>query len=266
MKHIARLLILMCATLLPALSWAGSTETADSKLPAQEVKTYADRLERDLAARGANIAIVARVGRDPADLPNGINYTHVAYWVFSKITREDGTHYNGYRAYNLYQTAEDASISRLIQDNPADFFAGAHALDAGVIIPDQRLQKKLLSVISSPAYAQLHNASYAVLANPMTPQFQNCTEHTLDVLMASLYGTSDKAQIKSNIAAYFEPQPVKIGGLKRMLAPAKSAALTTQDHGNEIRTATFGAIARFMVEHDLSNQVYRYTPEGAQAF
>lgn len=121
-------------------------------------------------------------------------------------------------------------------------------------------------MIASPTYSHLHNARYSVLANPHTPQFQNCTEHTLDVLVASLYGTDDQTQIKANIAAHFDPQEVRIGALKRMLAPAASGALTTVDHGATIETATFGAIARFMATHNLSDQIYRYTPAGAEPF
>ena len=36
-------------------------------------------------------------------------------------------------------------------------------------------------------------------------------------------------QIKANIAAHFTPQPIKMGGLKRALAPAASKALTTEE-------------------------------------
>ncbi|MEM9577527.1 MAG: DUF2145 domain-containing protein [Pseudomonadota bacterium] len=266
MNRFMMLIAVVLTALLPSLTWAGSSETGEQVLPREDVARYADKLERDLAARGANVAIVSRVGRDPDDLPGGINYTHVAYWVYSKITRADGSTYKGYRVYNLYQTDGDDSVSRLVQDSPADFFAGAYALDAGVIVPDPRLQKKLLGVIASPTYAKLHNSSYAVLANPSDTRFQNCTEHTLDVLMASLYGTSDRTQIKANIAAHFDPQPIKISGLKRMLAPAASAALTTADHDAGIKTATFGSIARFMAQHDLSDQIYRFTPKGAKAF
>ncbi len=266
MNRFMMLIAIVLTALLPSLSWAGSTETGQEVLPREDVIKYADKLQRDLAARGANIAIVSRVGRDPDDLPGGINYTHVAYWVYSQMTRADGSTYKGYRVYNLYQEAEDDSVSRLVQDSPADFFAGAYALDAGVIVPDPRLQKKLLGVIASPTYTDLHNARYAVLANPSDTRFQNCTEHTLDVLMASIYDTSDRNQIKANIAAHFEPQPIKISGLKRMLAPAASAALTTSDHDAGIKTATFGSIARFMAQHDLSDQIYRYTQKGATGF
>ena len=266
MKRFMTLFLTVLAFALPSTTWAGSADTAQKQLPAAQVARFANTLQQRLAADDANVAIVARVGRDRDILPRGIQYTHVAYWVYSKFTHPDGRSYNGYRVYNLYQVEGNATTSRLVQDSPADFFAGAHELDAGVIIPDPRLQKKILKTISGPRYAQLHNTEYSVLANPMTTQFQNCTEHTLDVLISSLYDTGDKARIKANIAAHFDPQRVRIGGLKRLLAPAASAALTTSDHGAQIGTATFGSIARFMVDHDLSDQIYRFTENGAEAF
>jgi hypothetical protein len=266
MKRILSAIAIGLLSLMPSFAAAGSSEAGQSIHSAAEVAALSNRVQKDLASRGANIAIVARTGRDPKSLPKGINYTHVAYFVFSRMKRADGTTYDGYRVYNLYQAADNDAQSSLVQDSPADFFAGAYTLDAGIVIPDLRLQKKLLKVIASPVYTKLHNPRYSVLANPRTSQFQNCTEHTLDVLMAALYDTSDTAQIKANIAAHFTPQPIKMGGLKRALAPAASKALTTEDHGNDVSTATFGSIARFMFENDLTDMVYRLTPTQAARF
>ena len=264
-----RFILMICAVMivaLPGLGNAGSSETAKPVLPFNDLAKFSNRVQQDLAARGAHVAIVSRMGRNPSELPQGITYTHVGFWVYSQITNADGTTGRGYRAYNLYQQADDKTRSRLVQDTPADFFAGARRLDAGVIIPDPRLQRKLLRVITSPTYAQLHNANYSVLANPNTRQFQNCTEHTLDVLMASLYSTGDRAQIKSNISAHFQPQPVRLGGVRRLLASTASGALTTVDHGASVRTATFGSIARFMKDNGLASDVYRITPSRISGF
>lgn len=259
-----RLISVIAAALmmwLPMQASAGSSAAGNPVLPAAEVAAFSNRVQQDLAARGASVAIVSRVGRDPSVLPDGINYTHVAFWVYSRITRADGSTGMGYRIYNLYQRDGDLTRSSLVQDTPRDFFAGAHSLDAGVIIPDPRLQRKLLQVITSPTYAALHNPAYSVLANPRSSQFQNCTEHTLDVLMAALYDTSDPRQIKANIAAHFEPQQVQLNGLQRLFAPAASRALTTADHGGQVKTATFGSIARFMETNDLAELTYRITPD-----
>jgi len=199
-------------------------------------------------------------------MPDGIRYTHVAFWVYSSITNPDGSTGNGYRVYNLYQTDGNRARSALVQDNPTDFFSPAYRMDAGIIVPDKRLQKKLLATIASPTYAGLHNPRYSVLANPKSSAFQNCTEHTLDVLMASLYDTSNKEQIKANIIAHFEPQTVALSDTKRTLAAFASRALTTQDHGDTVATATFGSIARFMTSHRLADRVYRMDQNTIYAF
>jgi hypothetical protein len=245
---------------------AGSSEAGRPQLPADEVAAFSNRVQQDLAARGAHVAIVARMGRNPDLLPAGVRYTHVSFWVLSQIKTADGKTGTGYRAYNLYQQGQNGTRSKLVQDSPADFFAGAYRFDAGIIIPDIRLQKKLLAVITSPTYAKLHNPRYSVLANPFTSEFQNCTEHTLDVIMSAIYGTRDIAQIKANEAAYFKPQVIAISGVKRALAPVASQALTTSDHGPVVATATFGSIARFMKANGLASQVYRLTPEAAYRY
>ena len=152
--------------------------------------------------------------------------------------------------------------SHLVQDTPAEFYAGAYRLDAGIIIPDITLQRKLLETIAGPTYSDLHNEDYSVLANPTNTRFQNCTEHTLDVLFSSLYRTADRGRIKANIAAYFEPHPIEVSGFKRLLAPVTSAALRTSDRGVGIATATFGSIGRFMTNYELAEAVFTLTPDG----
>lgn len=245
---------------------AGSSEAGRPQLPAAEVATFSNRVQQDLAARGAKVAIVARMGRNPASLPRGVRYTHVSFWVFSTITDAQGRKGTGYRVYNLYQDGKNASRSHLVQDSPAEFFAGAYRFDAGIIIPGAALQAKLLRVITSPTYAGLHNPRYSVLSNPNTTAFQNCTEHTLDVLMAAALGTSDITRIKAQTAQHFAPQVIAVGGAKRAVAVMASSAMTTTDHGATIATATFGSIVRFMQANKMAAKIYRLTPEAAYRF
>ena len=259
-------LVGLVPTLAPANAEPGSLATAPSQLPADQVAAFANRVQLDLAARGANVAIVARMGRDPGTMPEGVKYTHIGFWVYSQLTKADGTMAKGYQVYNLYQDARVSTRSSLVQDSPAEFFAAVYRLDAGIIIPDKRLQKKLLEVIASPTYAALHNPKYRVLANPETTQFQNSNEFALDVLMASIYGTGDKTRIKANIAAYFKATPIRVSGFKRFFAPLASGALATTDQGATIKTTTFGSIAQFMKENKLESQVYRLTPTKAYRY
>jgi len=266
MFRFVTVIFLAIASLAPTFATAGSSAAGKPQLPADQVAAFANRVQLDLATRGAHVAIVARMGRDPRTLPKGVRYTHVSYWVYSQLKKADGTTAQGYQVYNLYQDDKISTLSHLVQDSPADFFAGATRLDAGIIIPDVRLQKKLLKVIASPTYSALHNPHYSVLANPENGQFQNCTEHTLDVLMASIYGTSDIDRIRADIAAYFRPTPIPVGGFKRAFATLASQALTTTDHGSTVATATFTSIAQFMKDNKLQSQIYRLTPKKAYKF
>ena len=143
MKRLIAIILAGFVAVSPTLATAGSSEASEPILPVHEVAAFSGPVHKDLPARGAQVAIVARMGRDPRTLPEGIKYTHVAYWVYSEITEADGSKSCGYRAYNLYHLADDQTQSHLVQDTPADFFAGAQRLDAGIIIPDPRLQSKL---------------------------------------------------------------------------------------------------------------------------
>ncbi|NJO38700.1 MAG: DUF2145 domain-containing protein [Rhizobiales bacterium] len=250
------------ATGLAGQAEAGSRQSDNPVLPIDEVSDFADQMQAELARRGAHVAIVSRIGRDPRLLPDGIRYTHVGFWVYADIAMENGQSVRGYAVYNLYQRADDLDVSDLVQDYPADFFAGAHALDAGVIIPDPRLQAKLLEVITSPTYEKLHNPRYSVIANPENGAYQNCTEHTLDVLMAALYDTDDPGRIQANIRAHFTPQTIDIDPIKRLLGPLVIDGVAMDDQSGTIRTSTFTTIARFMADHDLSAAAYRMTPAG----
>src|SRR5262245_64740219 len=75
---------------------------AGSFLTAEEAAVFSKQVERDLAAKGARLAIVFRTGRARSELPDGISYTHGAFWVYSPIQLEDGRNISGYAVYNLY--------------------------------------------------------------------------------------------------------------------------------------------------------------------
>jgi hypothetical protein len=56
----------------------------------EQVITFAKKVERVLAAKGARVAILARMGRPLSDLPEGMHYTHLAFAVYSEISAADG--------------------------------------------------------------------------------------------------------------------------------------------------------------------------------
>ncbi|MHB1142638.1 MAG: DUF2145 domain-containing protein [Sulfuricaulis sp.] len=244
-----------------AVSTAGSSagNTADTvpTFSAEETISFAKKVEKTVAAKGARVFLISRVGRSPKELPEGIGYTHTGIGVYSLIEKQDGSKVPGYVMYNLYQRTDKPDRSDLVRDYPADFFTGVFELKAGIVIPSPELQKRLLEVIASDTYRNLHNPRYSVIANPFNDKYQNCTEHTLDVLNAAIYQTGNMGQLKANAKAYFTPQKVKVGPFKLLLGSIMSEDVTLSDHdGGPVVTATFETIAKYLENYSLVSEQF----------
>jgi len=238
---------------------ASSQANGEVHFSADETVKFSKQVEKSLAEKGARVFIVSRVGRPVNELPPGFNYTHTGIGVYSIITTTDGKKIPGYTMYNLYQKNEQPNQSELIQDYPVDFFSGVYKLKAGIIIPKPELQKRLLQVINSNTYKDLHNPKYSAIANPFNSTYQNCTEHTLDVLNAAIYNTSDIELLKTNSKEYFDAQRVKVNPFKMMLGSIFSADIAISDHDEKVETATFTTIGEYLQEYDLVQEQFSIT-------
>ena len=237
--------LVACTFSLPEAE-GSSRNDGERHFKPEEIVKFSKKVEKTLAAKEARVAILARVGRPREKLPKGMSYTHTALAVYSRITTTDGRQIPGYAIYNLYQKNNEPSVSELVQDYPVDFFAEVEELEAAVIIPSPELQMRLLEVISSPTFKKLHNPKYSVIANPYTTDYQNCTEHVLDVTMAAIYQTDDLQRIKANEKAYFKAQRVNVNPVKLAFGSMVSADVTTSDHPpGGVETATFETIGQF---------------------
>ena len=237
---------------------AGSQSGGAPQYEIEQITAFGKQLEQELAARGARVALVSRIGRGKGELPEGISYTHVGYAVYSQITTDDGRQLPGYVFYNLYQGVEHPDRSYLASDFPAEFFAAVYELKAGVIIPKPKLQQRLFKLFSDGSYKQLHNPDYSVLANPYNQRFQNCTEYVLDVLHAALYQTTDMNLIKANTREWYQAQPIRIGPLKLLFASLSMPDVRLQDQqeGGPPITSSFGSIVTYMEQHQLSEESF----------
>ncbi|MDH5648025.1 MAG: DUF2145 domain-containing protein [Gammaproteobacteria bacterium] len=225
-----------------------------------EITSFAKKVEKEIAKRGAKVAIVGRVGRPASELPKGFRYTHTGFGVYSIITTQDGNVVPGYTMYNLYQKNDKLNESSLVQDFPIDFFTGVFELKAGVVIPTPEMQQRLLEVIASDTYKKLHNASYSAVANPFNTRYQNCTEHTLDVINAAIYQTDDIAVIKANNKKYFEPQTVNVGPFKMFLGAMMNEDISLSDQGGKVKTATYTTIANYLEKYGLVQEKFVVNP------
>ena len=228
----------------------------------EQIIAFAKKVERTMAAKGARVAILARMGRPPSELPEGMHFTHVAFAVYSEITTGDGRKLPGYAIHNLYQQDDHPDVSTLVLDYPVDFFAGVAQLEAGVIVPSPELQARLLTTIASPTYAALHDPHYSLIANPFTLGRQNCTEFVLDVVNAAIYQTDDIKTIKANAKAYFVAQPVNVNPFKLMLGSLFTAEISTSDQPAGIPvTATFEKVADYLTKYDKGSSVLSVLPD-----
>lgn len=260
MKHIA--ILFMLTTLLPGLVEAGSNNTAQAKFEPERIVKFAKDVEKYGASQGAHAFIISRVGREEKDLPKGIRYTHTAVAVYSNITLDSGEVVRGYAIHNLYQKSDKPEKSQLITDYPVDFFWGAQALKAGIIIPTSEIQQRLINLIASGQNAELHNENYSVIANPFNQQFQNCTEHTLDMINAAIYQTNNVTKIKANTRAYFAPQRVHTSRMKLMFGAWLMDDVTTRDHKGKIATTTFTSIHQYLAQYELTQHAVDFYENG----
>lgn len=235
--------------------WAGSQQGGEAQFSIEEMVVLTKKVEKTMANKGVRVFIIGRNGRDPKELPEGVNYTHVAFGVYSKVQTADGRIIPGYAYYNLYQKAENGGESKLVTDYTIDFLANVYEAKVGIIIPTAELQKRLLSFVGTSEYYALHNHHYSVMSNPNNAIYQNCTEYVLDVVNASIYKTVDETKLKKISEEHFAAQDIHISPFKILLGSMFVDAVTTSDHKGQIRTATFTTIAAYLEQFKLAQEV-----------
>ena len=248
-KLLGLLLAAMVVLTLPVL--AGSAQNTDIQFSVEAVDKFAKEVELFAAKEGARVFIIGRVGRPEKDLPKGIKFTHTAIAVYSSIKLDSGEAVKGYAIHNLYQKEGQSDKSELVIDYPVDFFWGVNSLKAGIIIPTPELQQRIIEVIASGKDKQMHNENYSVIANPFNNVFQNCTEHTLNIVNSGLYQTTDIEQLKNNTLQHFTPQKVKISPIKLLLGNWFVDDVSTKDHSGKVYTTTFTTIGNYLKNNEL---------------
>ena len=249
----------LSAAAVPASAQDCSVRAISQHLSAEQAAAFSKQVERDLAAKGARVAMVFRAGRMRDQLPEGIAYTHGAFWVYRDIKTADGGTVKGYAVYNLYAgngTDWSKIESRLVQDFPLDFTRGSTVDDMAVIIPSPEMQRRILAVIDSPTYQAVHNPAYSLVANPWSRKYQNCNNFMLNVIGAAIWQTDDPLQITANLKAHYQPTVVKTNAVVRLFGPIADQRLRTDDQDGTVRTATYESMAEFMRENKLLQEAY----------
>ena len=243
---------------LPVHTLAGTQAIREKVYNFNQIAALSKGLERVLAAKQANIALIGRVGLSAEILPPGVQFSHAGFAVYSRIRTRDDRLVPGYAVYNLYQGEERTGRSYLAQDYPVDYLSVSQVLKVGVVILNKKMQRALYKTIFSDKYHALHNPQYSVLSNPFNSKYQNCTEFVLDVLFASIYSDVDINALKANIKSYFIPQPINVDKMKLNMAANMMPDVSIDDHDGPIATVTFSSIARFLSSYGIAEEVFVY--------
>ncbi len=262
MKTLSKILVIGVTLLTPLTSNAVSQQTdGDPIYDTATIKVFSKKVEKRAAKHHARVFLIARVGRPKSSLPDEINYTHMGIAIYSLITLDDGRKVPGYAIHSLYQNDEELNKSFLQIDYPIDFFTNVYDLKAGILIPNEELQKRLHKVVLSQTYTKLHNPNYSAISNPFTTEFQNCTEHTLDLIQSAIYQTEDLSIIKARTKEYFKPQTVKVNPFRLLFGSIFSEDIYLRDHNDDdVATATFTSLGAYLQENDLLDAWFTVEP------
>lgn len=230
-------------------SLVASTQNAKPLLDDVTLSSYSQQLIDNLKSKNADFAIISRAGQARKRLPDGVNYTHSAFWVSNEI--------GSYDVYNLYHGEKNKLISSLVTDAPLDFIRPTRADDVGVILPTPDFQMVMKAYIGSKFYGRTHNPSYSLISNPFDPRYQNCNEFVLNELASAIWQEPDMAKMIEKLPATFKPTEIKAGPIKRFLGPIVDERLIMKDHDQIIATTTREDLIEFLTSQNVVGETYR---------
>jgi len=216
--------------------YVASTDSGDAVFPQETLEDYGQQILDELTRKNVKLAIVSRAGQTRDKLPEGVMFTHSAFF------RRNAA--GGYDVYNLYHGEEDRLRSSLVTDTSADFLRLLQERDSGILIPDETMQGLLFDFLESPAYSAVHQADYSLISNPFDLRWQNCNELMLYAIAAAIWDTTDRAQLRDKLAETITPTELKVSKLRRHFGPMIDERLILDDHGDKVLTTTFGTLTQ----------------------
>ena len=227
---------------------AASSPFGEPLFEREVLETYGQRINAELNAKNVDLAIISRAGQKRSQLPEGVDFTHSAFW----IRQADGT----YAVYNLYHGEENRLVSTLVKDEPADFLRLTRERDVGIIIPTQEAQLRLIDYITSPRYGEVHQVNYSLISNPFDTRFQNCNEFMLDSMAAMFWDTPNSTLIKQKYQGVLQPKTLEASFIRRHIGPIVDERLIMSDHEQKIMTTTRQTLAQFLRSQNALETAY----------
>lgn len=218
--------------------FVASTSSGEPTYSQKIRESFGAQITENLKSKDVRFAIISRSGQKRSKLPDGVMFTHSAFW----LVNDNG----GYDVWNLYHGEDNRLISSLVTDTPADFLRLTQEADVGILIPKLGAQDALIKYLNSPDYGAVHQINYSLISNPFDSRYQNCNEFMLDTLAAFFWDTKISAEIKTRLQGQLKPTQLKTSWIRRYIGPKVDERLIMADHDGAIFTTTRQTLGQFL--------------------
>ena len=260
MTHLSKVLITSFVILLIAVFGYGwhlrsvyqgfnaSTDSGDALFPRETLENYGQQILSELKRKDVKFAVISRSGQERAKLPEGVMFTHSAFF-----RRNEAGEYD---VYNLYHGEDNRIRSSLVIDTSADFLRLLKERDAGILIPNAETQNLLHDFLESPEYDAMHQPDYSLISNPFDLRWQNCNEFMLYVFAAAIWETTDREVLRQKLKDTIFPTELKVSFVRRYYGPKVDERLILKDHGKQVFTTTFATLTQLFEKTNRLEESY----------
>ncbi|MBL8383249.1 MAG: DUF2145 domain-containing protein [Burkholderiales bacterium] len=250
MKRIAACALALWALAGPAAAGQACVDTLPTPAAVERGLRLAQRTRDRLAAADAEVALVARVGRDLSR--HGLRYSHLGFaW-------RDHPRGAWFVVHEL--NACGAATSDLHDEGLGNFFLDdLFDHEALLLLPPPATQARLSALLAAGPALALHGRHYNLVAHPFSTRYQNSNQWVLEMLAAAL---APDGAVASRAAAQrwlreagYRPTTIRLGTLERLGARIARANIAFDDHPPEHRfagridTVSVESVADFLAAH-----------------
>jgi len=267
-----RALLLWLCLGLPALAAAGQDCTPRRATVAEfrQSLELAAETARQLDRRGAEVAVLARVGQDLSR--HGLHYSHLG------LVYRDPAAAAGRGAWRVVHKLNRCGSDRgeLRRQGLAEFFSdGLHRAEAGAVILEPGFAAGLPSRLADNGWLRvLHEPRYSMLAYPWATRYQQSNQWGLETLAHWLApDTADRRGAQRVLRRTgYRPDTIRVTALERLGARLGSAHIAFDDHPlaermrGRIDTVTVESVFRWLHQQDLGGAEWQVTPPLGSTF
>lgn len=252
MKQLRLIVLVICTVLFTPAQAGRSCEAHPVQSEAlHKALRLALEARNALEQSGAQIALVARVGRDLSR--HGLRYSHLGFaWR---------DHPQG--PWLMVHKLNDCGLAEghLYTEGLGNFFADdLFAFESWIVVPREPVQTRLIEALGRNQGMNFHHAPYNLVAYPFSIRYQNSNQWALELLASAMSESStvtdrSSAQVWLKNAGY-QPTRLHLGPLTRLGGRMFKANIAFDDHPPELRwsnridTITVESIYGFLMARD----------------